>query len=426
MNLSPDRQRRFAIEVVEKLRDAGHQALFAGGCVRDELLGIVPKDYDVATDATPERIREVFGRRRTVPVGAAFGVITVLGPKAAGQVEVATFREDLPYQDGRHPTGVVFSTPEKDAQRRDFTINALFRDPLTDQIIDYVGGQEDLRQGIVRAVGDPRQRLHEDRLRMLRAARFAATFGFQIEPATFAAIQTEAKGISMISIERIVQEMRRMLTGPRRSLAIRLLHESGLLRAVLTELYTASELEELASWQRAGKLLEHLHSPTLPLALATLLSSVEVEKSIDIAERWKLSRQEIRQVVWLAEHRGALFGARQAPWPLLQRILIHPGIEDLLSLHEAVAAEDGLDREDLDFCRSRLAWPAERLDPPPFISGKDLRDLGIPPGPQYTGLLNRLRDAQLDGHATTRDQSLELARRLARELPESGDDSVAE
>src|SRR5688572_4921449 len=180
----PVRQRAFALEIVEKLRAAGFEALWAGGCVRDELLGLTPKDYDVATSAMPDQIRDVFGRRRTLPIGAAFGVITVLGPRAAGQVEVATFRTDAAYSDGRRPDSVTFTDAEHDAQRRDFTINGLFYDPIEGKVVDFVGGQEDLKRGTIRAIGDPRLRIAEDKLRMLRAVRFAATFNFAIDPDT--------------------------------------------------------------------------------------------------------------------------------------------------------------------------------------------------------------------------------------------------
>lgn len=168
--------RQFAVEVVERLRTAGYEALWAGGCVRDQLLQRTPKDYDVATSAHPDQIRDVFGRRRTLPIGAAFGVITVLGPKSAGQIEVATFRQDATYSDGRHPDSVTFSTAEEDARRRDFTINGLFYDPLNEQVIDFVGGQQDIDRRVVRAIGDPYERIAEDKLRMLRAVRFSATF----------------------------------------------------------------------------------------------------------------------------------------------------------------------------------------------------------------------------------------------------------
>src|SRR3954453_14301403 len=169
-------QRAFALEIAQKLRAAGFEALWAGGCVRDELLGLTPKDYDVATSAKPDQIRDLFGRRRTLPIGASFGVITVLGPREAGQIEVATFRTDAAYSDGRHPDSVTFTTAEHDAERRDFTITGLFYDPVAEQVVDYVGGQEDLQAHILRAIGDPRLRLSEDNLRMLRAVRFAASF----------------------------------------------------------------------------------------------------------------------------------------------------------------------------------------------------------------------------------------------------------
>src|SRR3954467_20043 len=170
----PARQRDFALEIAHKLRAAGFESLWAGGCVRDELLGITPKDYDVATSATPDQIRDPFGHPRTLPIRAAFRVVTVLGPRAAGQIEVATFRTDAAYSDGRHPDSVSFTTAEHDAQRRDFTINGLFYDPIANQVVDYVGGQQDLHQRTIRAIGDPRLRLSEDKLRMLRAVRFAA------------------------------------------------------------------------------------------------------------------------------------------------------------------------------------------------------------------------------------------------------------
>jgi poly(A) polymerase len=231
----PGRQREFALEITRKLRAAGFEALWAGGCVRDELLGIEPKDYDVATSATPDQIRDVFGRRRTLPIGAAFGVVTVLGPRAAGQIEVATFRTDAAYSDGRHPDSVSFTDAEHDAQRRDFTINGLFFDPVENNVVDYVGGQEDLQRRLIRAIGDPRLRLGEDKLRMLRAVRFAATFNFAIDPETLRAIQEMASQITTVSAERIGMELRRILTGSNRVTALGLLRETRLLPHVLPE-----------------------------------------------------------------------------------------------------------------------------------------------------------------------------------------------
>src|SRR6185295_1585440 len=237
------RQRAFALEIAQKLRAAGFEALWAGGCVRDELLGLTPKDYDVATSAKPEQIRDLFGRRRTLPIGASFGVITVLGPREAGQIEVATFRTDAAYSDGRHPDSVTFTTAEHDAQRRDFTINGLFYDPIAQQVVDYVGGQQDLKAKILRAIGDPRLRLSEDKLRMLRAVRFAAAFNFAIDPDTLTAIQDMAPEINTVSAERIGIEIRRMLIDPNRASALKLLREANLLVQVLPEVADLSDAE---------------------------------------------------------------------------------------------------------------------------------------------------------------------------------------
>src|SRR5262249_50574556 len=196
-------EREFAISVVRRLQEAGHQALWAGGCVRDELLGLAPKDYDVATDARPEEVRRLF--KRTIAVGASFGVVEVLGQRPL-KVQVATFRSDISYSDGRHPDAVVFSTARDDAVRRDFTINGMFFDPLGNQLIDYVGGQADLQAKVLRAIGDPATRIAEDKLRMLRAVRIAARFELTIDPATFAAIRTMADQITVVSAERIAEE----------------------------------------------------------------------------------------------------------------------------------------------------------------------------------------------------------------------------
>lgn len=239
----------FADWIVRELQGAGHQALFAGGCVRDQLLGQAPKDYDVATSATPDQVREIFGPRRTIPVGAAFGVITVIGNKTMGNVEVATFRSDGKYSDGRHPDQVTFSDPEHDAQRRDFTINGLFYDPVRGEVRDYVGGQADLQLRIVRAIRNPHERFQEDHLRMLRAIRFATVLDFQLDGDTRAAIQVLAEEIRSVSGERIAAELRRLLECPQRGRGLELLQESGLLAVLFPPLPggPASSTRSLAS-----------------------------------------------------------------------------------------------------------------------------------------------------------------------------------
>ena len=229
-------QREFAVEVVRQLRAAGHTALFAGGCVRDLLLGRPAKDYDVATTATPDQVRRLFGHKRTLPVGASFGVIIVLGPREAGHVEVATFRTEGPYQDGRRPSSVAFCTPEEDARRRDFTINGMFYDPMETRVLDFVGGEADLSSRVVRAIGDPHERVREDKLRMLRAVRFAATLDFALDPTTAEAIREMAGQLIIVSAERIAQELKKMLVDRHRRRAIELSESTELLPIILPEL----------------------------------------------------------------------------------------------------------------------------------------------------------------------------------------------
>ena len=435
---APDRQRAFALEIVENLRAAGFEAVWAGGCVRDQLLGLVPKDYDVATSATPDEICNLFGRHRTLPIGAAFGVVTVIGPRAAGQIEVATFRADAAYSDGRHPDAVTFTTAERDAQRRDFTINGLFFDPIAGNVVDYVEGQQDLQRRIIRAIGDPRLRLGEDKLRMLRAVRFAATFGFEIEPDTFRAIQDMAADITTVSPERIGMEIRRMLLDANRARAIMLLRESGLLFYVLPEI---AALDSTA-FDRTLCVLRALHEPSLPLALAALLScagsgehrtaSVEHEvRSTEygvrssgsnsslpapcsmlpalIGRRLRYTNKFIDRTAWLLQELPTIEAAEKIPWPRLQRVLTHDGASELLALHEAIAGSNDFA---LAFCHERLSWPPERLNPPQLVDGSDLIRHGLTPGPQFGSLLERVRNAQLEGHINSQDEAFALIDRL--------------
>lgn len=419
---APDRQREFALQIAKKLRAAGYEALWAGGCVRDELLGLSPKDYDVATNATPDQIRELFGRRRTLPIGASFGVITVLGPRDAGQIEVATFRSDSAYSDGRHPDHVTFTTAEHDAQRRDFTINGLFFDPLSEQVVDYVAGQADLKRRTIRAIGDPRQRLNEDRLRMLRAIRFATTFDFTIEAETLRAIQEMAGQINSVSAERIGAEIRRMLLDPNRARALELLRHSGLLEHVLPEVaaLTADDFNETT------RALAALPDPTFATAMAVLLHRLPDSNNRDtithlppstssslapcasrlaasICRRLRFTNKETERTTWILSNDEHIARAVKLPWPKLQRILTHAGADELLAFHEAVTTADD---ESLAFCRERLAWPAEQLNPLPLVDGSDLIRHGLKPSPQFSELLEKVRDAQLNGELHTRDEAL--------------------
>jgi poly(A) polymerase len=401
-------QRVFALEIVQKLRTAGFESLWAGGCVRDELLGLSPKDYDVATSATPDQIRDLFGHRRTLPIGAAFGVVTVLGPRAAGQIEVATFRKDAAYSDGRHPDSVTFTDAEHDAQRRDFTINGLFFDPVENKVVDYVDGQADLQRRIIRAIGNPRLRLSEDKLRMLRAVRFAATFDFKIEADTLRAIQEMAGEINTVSAERIGMEIRRMLLDPRRAVALCLLRETNLLANVL------AEIADLPAdvWQQMIARVEQLREPTLPLALAAVLLAAEDADISEVGRRLRYTNKELDRATWLVNNLMTVAHAPSVPWPKLQRLLVHDGAAELIALLEAITEPQD---PALTFCRERLAWPAERLNPKPLLDGADLIRHGLPPGPKFSALLEQVRDAQLNGLVATRDEALALVDRLRAE-----------
>lgn len=395
-----DPNREFAVEVVRQLRDAGHEALWAGGCVRDQLLGKTPKDHDVATDATPDRVRELFGMRRTVAVGAAFGVITVLGPKGVDPIEVATFRADLGYSDGRRPDAVQFTSAEEDAKRRDFTINGLFFDPIAERVIDYVGGQQDIAGMIVRAIGVPDERFGEDRLRMLRAVRFAASLRFSLDGATADAIRAHADAIRTVSAERIGVEVRRMLTETDPPRAMRLLKETGLLPFVLEPLANDDELFEAATVR-----LERLFHRSASLALATALCEVakpQAAAAISRGLRW--TNKEADLVAWLVQHRRDLDDADTKPWSVVQPLLAADGGAELLALRHSFGREDAAQR----FCAERLAWPREDLDPSPLVVGADLIAAGRRPGPGFGELLARVRAAQLDGEIASKGEALKL------------------
>jgi tRNA nucleotidyltransferase/poly(A) polymerase len=395
-------QAEFALEVVQQLRTAGFEALWAGGCVRDQLLGLEPKDYDVATSAKPEEIRQLFGHRRTLAIGASFGVITVLGRRQQGQIEVATFRTDAAYSDGRHPDSVHFTTAEHDAERRDFTINGLFFDPVANEVVDYVSGREDLQRKVIRAIGDPHMRFGEDKLRMLRAVRFAAAFGFTIEPATLAAIQSMAAEVTTVSAERIGAEIRRMLLDPNRAVALELLRETTLLQHVLPEVAAL----DAAARAEARRVFAALAEPTLAVALATVLQHVDDSQAAGgLGRRLRYTNREIERTSWLLTHIDVIRNAPQTPWPRLQRVLVHDGAAELVSLYAAIA---GPNDAALAFVRERLAWPPEKLNPPLLVDGSDLVRHGLSPGPEFARLLEAIRDAQLLGQVSSPREAMAL------------------
>jgi len=413
--VDPQAAASFALQVVQRLHDEGFQALWAGGCVRDRIMGKPPKDYDVATSATPEQVRDVFGRRRTLWVGAAFGVVTVLGPRRAAPIEVATFRRDEGYSDGRHPDHVSFSTAEEDAKRRDFTINGLFYDPLEDRILDFVHGQEDIRREIIRCIGNPHQRFDEDKLRMLRAVRFATSLGFAVDPETALAIQEHADEIDRVSAERIAAEMRLILTHRHHSIGLNLLRSTELWRPVLPEYAHAAVDQRDELWQQMLSAFGQLPTPlNMSLACAALLWPVcDRSRSAAVgnalADRWRLTNQEQKAIRWLLQHVPAIHQASRQPWPEIQRLLVHPLAHDLLALAKAAAvAKSGpaADLTDWQFCHDRLSLPADELNPSPLITGDDLQRIGIAPGPELGRLLQAVRDQQLDGRLDTAADAL--------------------
>jgi poly(A) polymerase len=408
--LSGMTEREFAADVVVRLQAAGHRALWAGGCVRDELLGLTPADYDVATDARPEQVKALF--RRCHSFGASFGVVEVLGPRGPDgewlKVQVATFRSDGAYTDGRHPDSVTFSSPEEDAKRRDFTINGMFFDPVARQVIDYVGGQADLAAKVLRAIGDPAERFSEDKLRILRAVRMAARFELAIDPATFDAARRMAPEIRAVSAERIAEELRKTLTNRHRARGFRLLREIELVPQILPE------LADGPTWDRIVRVLEAFPpAVSFPLAFAAVLQSLGPATAAEVCRRLRLSNAELERVAWLVTRKDVLRGVsglRPSRW---KPILAHPEVLDLIALHRANAIADGQGTEEIEFCERHLReTPAAELNPPPLLTGDDLRALGLTPGPEFKRLLDAVREAQLDGTIRTKDEALALVQRL--------------
>ena len=431
--------REFAIDVVRRLQTAGHEALWAGGCVRDQLLGLDPKDYDVATSAVPDQVRAVFGKSRTWAVGEAFGVIVVRGPRGVDQIEVATFRIDGGYSDGRRPDSVTFSSAEEDARRRDFTINGIFFDPLTERIIDFVDGQSDLKKGIVRAIGDPHARFDDDKLRMLRAIRFAARFAFELDPETLAAIQRRPGDIHVVSGERLGHEMSRMLTGVHCQHAMELLQKSRLLAEVLPESNDVLDHHRPKLFAALGELTNEIGREAalpLPLVVAMLLRdwsdskvAAEADTEVDarplvskVAARWKLANHDKSQIRWLLEQERKIRHAQQLPWPGVQRVLVHEDVQQLLQFASAVAvanhsADQAAERElaNVTFCREKIALDPAEWNPAPLLNGDDLRKHGISPGPVFKRLLTAVRDAQLDGDVRNVEDAWALVAKLTND-----------
>lgn len=424
-----------ALRVVETLRRAGFQALLAGGCVRDLALGRAPKDWDVATDAGPEEVASLFAN--TVAVGAQFGISVVMLDE--GDYEVARFRRDGPYRNGRRPTSIEPADTRADAQRRDFTINGLFYDPASDEILDYVGGQQDLHAKVIRAIGDPAVRFAEDHLRLLRAVRFAARLGFTIKSTTWDALCAQAARIADVSAERIRDELTLLLTEGEAVYGLRLLDQSGLLQAVLPEVAAMRGVPQDAEfhpegdvWTHVQLLFEHLDEPSAELAWSALLhdigkpstmvraerirfhghDAVGAKMAAAICGRLRMSNESRRIICTLvAEHMRISHVCQMRPSTLM-RLLREPHFPELLQLHRAdcLASHGKLDL--YEFCQEQLAaLKKEHLRPPALLTGSDLIALGFVPGPLFREILAAVEDAQLEGQLDSYQSALRFVQR---------------
>ncbi len=426
---------QLAREIIDRLRGLGHEAYLAGGCVRDMFLGTTPKDYDVATDALAEQIKASFPD--SVAVGAKFGVVLVRSGSA--QVEVATFRREHDYLDGRRPESVSFTRSAKeDAQRRDFTINGLLFDPVEEKYHDYVGGRKDLESRLIRAIGAPAERLAEDKLRILRAVRFAARLRFDIESKTMEAIQAHCDEIGEISAERIRDEMNRILTegGARRG--FELLNETGLLGAILPEVGVMKGVPQAPQfhpegdvWTHTLLMLEQLENPSVALALGVLLHDVgkpatirfaerirfdgHVEEGVRLTvqalERLRYSKAEIEQVTALVQHHMRFGHVTQMRESKLKKFLRLPDFGNHLELHRLDCLSSHRNLANYDFVRGKQAeLPKEELRPPRLATGEDLITAGYKPGPAFKKILTEVEDAQLEGTVKTKDEAMAWVR----------------
>lgn len=426
---------QLASVIIRRLRDAGHSAFLVGGCVRDRLLGLEPKDYDVNTSAPPEELLQLFPRAETV--GAHFGVVLVhAGPGI--HVEIATFRSEGSYADGRRPDAVEFEIdPARDVQRRDFTINGLMEDLQTGAVLDFVGGEQDLRAGIVRAIGDPLRRFGEDHLRMLRAVRFAARLSFQIEPQTLAAIRQLAPSVTRISAERVRDELTRMLTEGHARRAMELLDECDLLRFILPEVKAFRGVQQPPEYHPEGDVWEHvllmldrLSEPTPTLALGALLhdvgkpstfrvadrirfdghAEVGAEMARAILKRLRFSNDDVEQIVALVANHMKFKDVTHMRPSTLKRFLCMPEFQEHLELHRLDTQASNGYTAAYDFVKAQLAAAKEEdLRPPKLLTGEDLIRAGFKPGPSFGAALHAVETAQLDGEIATREDALRLA-----------------
>jgi poly(A) polymerase len=442
--------KQHAAEIVSTLRQQGHQAYLAGGCVRDLLLGREPADYDVATDATPHQVMQIFPQ--TYAVGEQFGVVLVPESESDGAtgvpasqgttVEVATFRSDAGYSDGRHPDEVRFTKdPREDVQRRDFTINGMMLDPATNEVLDFVGGRDDLKAGIVRAIGDPNRRFTEDKLRMLRAVRFAARFNYKIDPATMAAIQELAPKIHQVSCERVREELTKMLTEGQARRAFELLDTTKLLPEVLPEIAALKGVQQPPQYHPEGDVFVHtmLLLDKLPTGAAKTLAwgallhdvgkpatfriapdrirfdghvEVGVKMAAEILRRLRFSNHETDQILALVDNHMRFGVVQRMKQSTLKKFLRLPAFEEHLELHRIDCLSSHGQLDAYEYTREQMrSMPPEAIRPTPLITGRDLIEAGYEPGPRFKEVLTAVEDAQLEGRLTSREAAMDYVQR---------------
>lgn len=429
-------QREKALLIIKRLREGGHEAYLAGGCVRDQLLGKPPQDYDIATDAEPQTVQKTFSQ--TIPVGTQFGVVLVV--LEGESFAVSTFRFDGPYLDGRHPSHVRFGTMEEDIRRRDFTINGMMYDPYSDRLVDLVGGSQDLKLGLIRAIGDPRERFEEDRLRMVRAVRFAAQLGFTIEEGTFKAIRQQAQTVTRIAWERIGDEITRILLEGGARQGLELLDETALLRAVLPEVEAMKGVEQSPDFHPEGDVFTHtllmfgqLQHPTETLAYGCLLHDIAkpacvkkegervtfyghtekgAEMAVEILKRLKRSRAVWERVSYLVKNHLRHTQAPKMRLSTLKRFLGEEGIGELLELTRIDALSANGDLSYYNFCKQKMTeLQHEEIHPESLLKGSDLIEMGFSPGPIFQTILKAVEEAQLEGELRTKEEATEWVAR---------------
>ncbi len=434
-----DPKRQAAAEIARRLREKGFEAYFVGGCVRDLVMGREPADYDIATNATPQTVTELFPESLTV--GAQFGVVLV--PRQEGDVEVATFRSDGRYTDGRHPAEVRFAkTAREDVRRRDFTINGLLLDPKKNQILDYVGGQADIRARRIRTIGDPMERFGEDRLRMLRAVRFAARFDFALDAAALESIQKLAPAIHDVSAERVRDEIVKILTEGRPRRGFELLDQSGLLKEVLPEIKALQGVAQPPEfhpegdvWTHTLMMLEGLRAPTPTLALGVLLHDVGKPSTFSVRERirfdnhvevgarmaeeilhrLRLPTKDIERVAELVRHHLRFKDFPKMRRSTALRFIRMPGFDEHLELHRLDCLASHGDLTNYELARKMLEeTPPEEIKPAPLVTGDDLIAAGFKPGPIFKKILRAVEDSQLEGKLHSRDEALTM---VAEQFP---------